>query len=256
MNILMIGDVVGSASCNFLAEKLPAFKRLKDIDLVIVNGENSSDGNGVTPSSARMLFDSGADVITLGNHSFRRFEIYDYLDEQEAIIRPYNFSKFAPGKGYYVYDMGNTAVCVINLIGQAFMESHDCPFLALDEILKDQSLPKIKIVDFHAEATGEKAALAYYADGRVSAVIGTHTHVQTNDASILKNGTGFLSDVGMTGPINSILGVKSELIIRKLKTKMPVRFETAGGPLKMDCVLISVCKNTGTCERIEAISIR
>ncbi len=252
----MVGDVIAGVSCRFLSEKLPAFKRENNIDLVIVNGENSSDGNGVTPASARMLFDSGADVITLGNHSFRRYEIYDYLDEQEAIIRPYNFSNFAPGKGYYVYDMGSTGVCVINLIGQAFMDNHECPFTALDEILSDKSLPKIKIVDFHAEATGEKAALAYYADGRISALVGTHTHVQTNDAMILPKGTGFLSDVGMTGPIYSVLGVKSELIIKKLKTKLPVRFETAPGPYKMDCALISVCQKTGVCQSIKAISLR
>ncbi len=256
MNILMIGDVVGQKSCEFLRDKLPSIKRLKAVDLVIANGENSADGNGVTPSSANFLFDSGVDVITLGNHSFRRPEIYDYLDDNHSIIRPYNYPKNTVGQGVCLYDMGRVSIAVINMMGLAFMESLDCPFSALDEILKDTSLPKIKIVDFHAEATGEKGAFANYADGKVTAVVGTHTHVPTADERILQKGTGFISDVGMTGPINSVLGVKSDIIIRKLKSKLPVRFELAGGPYKMDCVLIDADEKTGLCKNIERLSIR
>lgn len=255
MNILAIGDVVASNGCNFLRNKLSSLKREHDIDLVIANGENSSDGNGVTPSSARHLFDSGVDIITLGNHTYKRPEIYSYLDETENIIRPYNFPKGAPGVGYTIYDMGRISVCVINIIGQAFIDNFDCPFTALDTILSNKDLPKIKIVDFHAEATGEKKAMGFYADGRVSCVFGTHTHVQTNDACVLPNGTGYITDIGMTGGINSVLGIKPELIIKRLKTKLPVRHEYDNGPQQMDCILLDVDEQSGLCKTIKTLSI-
>ena len=255
MNILAIGDVVGSNGCRFLRSKLPALKKVKSIDLTIANGENSADGNGITRSSAEYLLDSGVDVITLGNHSFRRQEIYEYLDNSYQVIRPANFPKGAPGSGVCVYDMGRYSVCVINLMGQVYLDSVDCPFAKLDEILNSQQLPKIRIVDFHGEATGEKRAFGYYADGRVSAVFGTHTHVQTADEYILPKGTGYISDVGMTGTIESVLGVQPELVIRKCMTKMPVRFDLQPGPCKMDCVIFQVDESTGLCENTERISL-
>lgn len=255
MNVLCIGDVVGSAGCSFLRSKLPSLKKQDDIDMVIANGENSADGNGVTPASAEFLFQSGVDVITLGNHSFRRPEIYEYLDNTEGIIRPHNFPLGAPGTGFYVHDMGRLQVGVLNLMGQAYMDSVECPFRALDRALKEHKPPKLLIVDFHAEATGEKRAFGFYADGRISAVFGTHTHVPTADAGILPMGTGYITDVGMTGAQLSVLGVKPELVIRKLKSKLPVRFDLAGGEQRMDCVLFNLDEKTGLCREARRISL-
>lgn len=256
MNILAIGDVVGGTGCEFLREKLPALKRLKAVDLVIANGENSADGNGITPASASYLFDSGVDVITAGNHTFRRREIYEYFDETECAIRPANFPDGTPGSGVVFYDMGRVTVAVINLLGTVFMEDILDPFEAIDKILKTPDFPKISILDFHAEATGEKRAMGFYLDGKVSAIFGTHTHVPTADEGILPCGTGYITDVGMTGVIDSSLGVKPELVIQKFRTKMPVRFENAKGPCKMDCVLFSVDERTGLTVSVERFSIR
>lgn len=257
MKILAIGDIVGSKACEFLRSKLNLLKNQMDIDLVIANGENSADGNGITPSSANYLFDSGVDIITLGNHTFRRPEMYDYLDDNnKAIIRPYNFPKGAPGKGFYIHDMGRIQVAVINLMGQAFLDPLDCPFSALDEIFENNSLPKIVIVDFHAEATGEKRAFGFYCDGKISGLFGTHTHVPTADAQVLPKGTAYITDVGMTGAVNSVLGVKPELIIKKLRTKLPVRFELANDVQKMDCFLMDIDENTGLCVKAERFSVK
>jgi metallophosphoesterase, MG_246/BB_0505 family len=255
LNILTIGDVVGSVGCRFLREHLPQFKKLKAVDLVIANGENSADGNGITPSSAQFLFDSGVDVLTTGNHSFRRKESYAYYDSCELLLRPANFPAAAPGKGLCVVDMGRIQVGVINLMGVVYMESMDSPFDTADRLLAGE-LPKITLVDFHAEATGEKRSFAYYLDGRVSAVFGTHTHVQTSDECILPNGTGYLSDLGMTGPIHSVLGVRPELVIQKMRTKMPVRFDLADGPCEMDCALFQIDEKTGKTESVERFQIQ
>lgn len=256
MNILCIGDVVGTVGCEFLRAKLPAFKKLKSIDLVIANGENSADGNGITAASINHLFDSGVDVITTGNHSFRRRESYELYDSIDTLLRPANFpAKTTPGHGMCVVDMGRVQVAVINLMGTVYLESLRCPFETLDELLKLPGMPKICIVDFHAEATGEKRAMGFYADGRITGMFGTHTHVQTADECILPKGSGHITDVGMTGPINSVLGVKPECIMQKLTTKMPVRFELAKGPCRMDCVLFSVDEKNGLCTGIERFSL-
>lgn len=253
MNLFAIGDVVGSIGCRFLREKLPAFKKYKGIDLVIANGENSADGNGLTPSSARYLFDSGIDVLTGGNHSFRRKESYELYDTCETLLRPANFPASAPGRGFTVVDMGRIQVGVLNLMGVVYLESLESPYDCADRLLKNA--PKITVVDFHAEATGEKRSLAYYLDGKVSAVWGTHTHVQTADDCLLPKGTGYISDLGMTGTIESVLGVKPELTIEKARTKMPVRFDLLQeGPCKMDGCLFGIDEKTGRClsaERIE-----
>ena len=235
MNILCIGDVVGSQGCQFLRAHLPALKKTKAIDLVIANGENSADGNGITPDSARYLL--------------------DLYDSCEVLLRPANYPAAAPGRGLCVVDMGRVQVGVINLMGTAFMESLRCPFETLDSLLKTPGLPKVVVVDFHAEATGEKRALGFYADGRVTALFGTHTHVPTADECLLPHHTGYLTDAGMTGPIDSVLGVKPEIIIGKLKTKMPARFEWAKGPCKMDCVLFTAEERTGLCTGVERLSI-
>ena len=185
MRILAIGDVVGNIGCRFLRQRLPALKKLKGVDLVIANGENSADGNGVTPISADFLFSSGVDVITTGNHSFRRREIYPYYDDAPYILRPANFpEKTTPGNGTLIYDMGRVQVCVINLMGCVFLENLKDPYETIDEILK-KNTAKITILDFHAEATAEKLAMGYYLDGRISAMFGTHTHclLYTSDAA-------------------------------------------------------------------------
>ena len=255
MKILAIGDVVGTAGCRFLREKLPALKRNEKTDLVIANGENSADGNGITPASAEYLFSSGVDVITAGNHTFRRKESYDTFDKCQTLIRPANFPRgTTPGRGYTVYDLGRVRVAVINLMGCLFMEPLDDPYTTVESILREIDT-RIIILDFHAEATAEKLALAYWLDGRISAFFGTHTHVQTADERILPNGTGYITDVGMTGPAQSVLGVKPELAIKKFKEKLPVRFETAAGSCEMDCVLFDIDERSGKTVFIKRIRV-
>ncbi len=257
MNILCIGDVVGSIGCDFLRSKLPQLKRVKGIDVVICNGENSADGNGITPSSAKHLFDSGVDIITLGNHSFRRAEAYDMIDSNPFIVRPANFPEGTTvGKGICNYDMGKYTISVINVMGNAYMDNIlDCPFQTVDKMIA-QAEGKIKIVDFHAEATGEKRAMGYYLNDRVSAIFGTHTHIQTADERILSGGTGYITDVGMTGTIESALGVKPECVINKLKTKMPVRFELAKGDCQLDCIIFNIDEKTAKCTSVERLQIQ
>ena len=181
----------------------------------------------------------------------------DYIDESDCVIRPANFPPEAPGKGMTVLDLGRTQIAVINLMGNVYLDEHlACPFRTLDTLLKTPDLPKICIVDFHAEATGEKRAFGYYADGRVSAVFGTHTHVQTADETVLPKGTGYITDVGMTGPIESVLGVRAELVIKKQISKMPVRFDFADGPCKLDCILFDIDEKTGLTRSTERFSLR
>ena len=200
MNILVLGDVVSDIGCAFLRKKLPALKKLKAIDFCIANGENSAAGNGITPLSAQELFTSGVDFITTGNHVFRRKEVYGLLDESEFIIRPANFPAENPGKGYAIIDLGRTSVAVINLMGTMFMESLDNPFRTADRVLGEiKGKTNIVLVDFHAETTSEKQALAYYLDGRITALFGTHTHVLTADERVLPGGSGYITDIGMCG---------------------------------------------------------
>ena len=233
MNILAIGDVVGSIGCKFLRAHLPNLKKIKNIDLVIANGENSADGNGITPASADYLFSSGVDVITTGNHAFRRREAYDLFDEEDCLLRPANFPSGVPGHGLCVVDKGRLRIAVINLMGVVYLDNLDCPFATMDRLLKTPDLPKIVLVDFHAEATGEKGALGYYLDGRCAAVWGTHTHVQTADERVNPKGTGYITDLGMTGPIVSVLGVRVDQSIAMFRGDLTEYFKTAPG----DCAL-------------------
>ena len=255
MNILVIGDVVSSKGCEFLRSALPSFKKVKGIDLCIANGENSAVGNGITPFSAQYLFDSGIDFLTTGNHVYRRREMYDMLDESDCIIRPANFNKSNPGRGYAVIDMGFAKVGVINLMGNVYMDRCDSPFVVVDEILPKLSDCRIILVDFHAEATAEKRALGYYLDGRVSAVFGTHTHVMTADAQIMPKGTAYITDIGMTGPKVSVLGVKPEISIEWLRTSMPARFDTAEGDCMMNGCIFEIENKTGKVINIEPVTI-
>ena len=256
MRILCIGDVVGSIGCDFLRSKLPALKQIKGIDFVICNGENSSDGNGITPSSAKFLFDSGVDVITLGNHTYRRKEAYDFIDENPFVVRPSNFPEnLAPGVGIRNIDTGRRIISVINVMGNMCMDNNlDSAFDSIDKMLS-RAESKIIIVDFHAETTSEKRAMGYYLDGKISAMFGTHTHVQTSDAQVLPNGSGYITDVGMTGTIHSVLGVKTDIIINKFKTRLPARFDLASGDCKMECAVFDIDDKTGKCISAESLRI-
>lgn len=256
MNILVLGDVVSEIGCEFVRKKLPALKKLKGIDFCIANGENSSTGNGITPFSAEYLFSSGVDFITTGNHVFRRKEVYDLLDESEFIIRPYNYYSGNPGKGFAVVDMGRCSVGIINLAGSMYLDKCLCPFDCADkaiDAIKDKT--NIILVDFHAEATSEKKAVGYYLDGRVSAVFGTHTHVLTHDARILSGGTGYITDIGMCGVIDSVLGVDKDIVIDKFKRNMPVRFNPASGACMLNGCIFTIDEKTGKCTDTEIIDL-
>ncbi len=256
VKILAVGDVVSQAGCDRLREVLPALKKQKEIDAVIVNGENSAVGNGMTAFSCEHIFSSGADVITGGNHSFKRREFYDTLDNSLSILRPANYSDDCVGRGYMILDKGSFRIGVVNMLGVTFLEPLRNPFVLIDEIIeKLKKEVKIIVVDFHAEATSEKRSFGFYVDGRVSAVFGTHTHVQTADEQILKGGTGYITDVGMTGPYYSVIGVKPELAIERQKTNMPVRFETATGECRLQGIIFETDKQTGKCVAVERISI-
>lgn len=247
VRLLMIGDVVGRPGRRAVKENLPGLLRDEKVDLVIANGENAAGGNGLTREVAYELFSAGVEVITMGNHVWNKKEIYNLIARESRIIRPGNYPPGAPGAGYGRYTTGNNIrVSVINLSGRVFMPGLDCPFRVADEllpVLKEWS--NIILLDFHAEATSEKAALAYYLDSRVSAVCGTHTHVQTADERVLPGGTAFITDVGMTGPRDSIIGVKKEAVVEKFITQLPRKFEVAAGPYQFNAVIIDIDQETG-----------
>ncbi|MBR3417269.1 MAG: TIGR00282 family metallophosphoesterase [Oscillospiraceae bacterium] len=253
MRILMFGDVVGEAGSECFCRQAPKLKREYRADLIVVNGENSAKGNGITPQSADMLFSGGADVITTGNHCFRRK--CDRIFENERILRPANYPDGAPGSGVCVLDCGSCSVAVINLMGTAFLDALDNPFSVIDRILAETDA-RITLLDFHAEATSEKRAMGWYLAGRVSAVIGTHTHVQTADEEILDGRTGYLTDVGMVGGARSVLGVKPELAIEKQRFKRPVQFEEAPAPCILNAVCLEIDSKSGICNKIERIFMR
>lgn len=251
MNILFIGDVVGQTSADYLVSKLPVLKKENDIQMTIVNGENSADGNGITPFSANILLRGGVDVITTGNHCFRRAEMNEMYEQSSVIVRPANFGDVY-GKGWCVLDMGRTQVAVVNLIGMAYMDNCDNPFPCADEILKKIDTKNI-IVDFHAEASSEKKAMGYYLEGRVSAVIGTHTHVQTADEQILGGHTGYITDVGFTGVRESILGIDKNVIIARLTTYYPQKHTYPAGDIMINGVVITIDEKNGKCTGIRRI---
>ncbi len=254
MKILILGDIVSNIGCEHIREKLPELKRKENIDFCIANGENSAAGNGVTPFSAQYLFDSGVDIITTGNHVYRRKEIYDFLDERLDIVRPANYYEYNPGRGYAVADLGRLKIGVINLAGTFAMDVVDNPFRVCENMLEKIKDCKIKIVDFHAEATSEKRAMGYFLDGKVSCVFGTHTHVQTADEQILPQGTGYITDVGMCGVKDSVLGVQSDIIVKKYYDSMPAYFNAASGECMINGIVIDVENSTGKCLDIKRIN--
>ncbi len=223
MNLIFIGDVVGKCGCNILSDKLYGIKKYYNADIVIVNGENSAVGNGISKSSIEVIFSSGADVITTGNHVFQKTDAMQILRENECVIRPANYPESTIGNSCYIVDMGKAQVAVVNLMGTVLMEPLDNPFFCMDKILKDIETPNI-IVDFHAEATSEKKAMGFYLAKRVTAVFGTHTHVQTADECIIDDHTAYITDVGMTGSEDSIIGFDKQCALTRMKDHIPVRF--------------------------------
>lgn len=254
MKLLFIGDVVGEVGCLFLQKKLPELKRFYQVDITVVNGENSAIGNGITKYSAKQIFQAGADIITTGNHAFQRKNELN-LYENEYIIRPANYGDACIGKGFIIYDMGVCQVAVINLSGVLFLENLDNPFHTIDNLLEQMQTPNI-FIDFHAEATSEKRAMGFYLAGRVTAVLGTHTHVQTADACILENHTGYITDTGMTGVEDSVLGINKQNAIDKLRLHLPIRYKEAKGNCYLNAVLIDFDNKSGKCTKISPIIMR
>ena len=251
MNILLIGDVVGKVGRRAITSLIPEIRRKHDLDIVIANGENAAGGKGLTPSTADEIFEAGVEIITSGNHIWQYNEIYPYLDSEAPVLRPLNYPQGAPGRGV----LCQNGVAVINLMGRTFMPGAlDCPFRAADNALANVDDCGIVIVDMHAEATSEKAALAWYLDGRVSAVIGSHTHIPTADARVLPKGTAFVTDVGMVGSRDSILGVATQSVIDGFLTQLPTRFTTdEHGPVVFNSVLIQVDEASGRATGIQRI---
>jgi metallophosphoesterase (TIGR00282 family) len=250
LRILAIGDIIGKPGRKAVKEILPGLCHEYNIDLVVGNGENAAGGLGLTPSTAEELFNSGIDVITTGNHIWAYKEIIPYLDSEPALLRPLNYPPTDPGRGYLL----KNNVLIVNLLGRVFIGHFDCPFRAMDQLLaefKHKSIPII--VDFHAEATSEKVAMGKYLDGRVSAVLGTHTHVGTIDASILPGGTAYVSDIGMVGPIDSVIGDDPDSAIERFLTQMPSRLSVGKGKVNFDAILVEVDEKTGKAVDIKRI---
>lgn len=252
LRVLAVGDVCGSSGVQLVQQRLRALRRQYFVDFCVVNGENASIV-GITPRQADAILEAGADVITLGNHSYNRREIAVYLEDSPYILRPANDSPLKPGKGLGVYETKAGPVTVVSLIGRCDMAfGPDNPFLLAERLLKNVDTP-VTLVDFHAEATSEKLAMGYHLDGRVSAVWGTHTHVPTADDQILPKGTGYVTDLGMTGPIRSVLGIRIEQSIAGFRGELTSRYETAPGPCKLEAVLFTIDAETGVCTHTERI---
>jgi len=248
--ILVVGDVIGRPGRRAVAALLPGLHQQYGLDLVIANAENAAGGLGLTPLTAKELLDAGVDALTSGNHIWAQKEIIPYLDSEMPILRPLNYPPGVPGKGYLIAGQ----VMVVNLIGRTFIGNFDCPFRAVDKLLTElEPKPPVIIVDFHAEATSEKIAMGRYLDGRVSAVLGTHTHVGTIDARLLPGGTAYVTDIGMTGPIDSIIGDDAEAVLRRFLTMMPHRLSVGRGKTVFNAVLVGVDENSGKAISIDRI---
>jgi metallophosphoesterase (TIGR00282 family) len=248
VKLLFIGDVFGQPGRDALTQWLPGFKDDGGIDFVIANGENAANGAGITSKIALKLLAAGVDVLTTGNHVWRQREVYQFLTADERIVRPANYPAAAPGRGLTVRPAADgSEVAVINLAGELFMGTGMSPFRIVDRLVDEAAqLADAIVVDLHAEATSEKVAMGHYLDGRVTAVVGTHTHVQTSDARVLPGGTAYITDVGMTGPLESVIGVRTDIIVQRFLTELPQRFEVAEGPVRHDAVIIDVQQNRAT----------
>ncbi len=255
MRLLFIGDVVSSAGVDLLERRLYSIKRKHGIDFTIINGENSADGNGISEQSYQRLIQLGADVVTGGNHSFRRLGSEQFHDDNEALLRPANYPEGVAGRGVYVADLFPVRVAVVSLMGVVDLEPLENPFFAIDRVIAEVGTPNI-FVDFHAEATSEKRAMGWYLDGRVTGIFGTHTHVQTADEQVLPGGTAYITDVGMCGPEHSVLGVDKDIVIEKLKYHTPVKFTPADSPSFLNGVVVDFDEKTGRARSIERITER
>lgn len=257
MKMIMIGDVVGDLGCRTLLEYLPKLKRTFLPDVIVVNGENAADnGRGITKSIAKSWLEQGVDCITLGNHAWDQQEIFDFIDEEPRIIRPLNYPTGTPGEGFGLFSTPSGPLAVISLLGRTFMPTLvDCPFQTVDRILKEIPISAKILVDIHAETTSEKQSLAWHLDGRVSAVVGTHTHVQTADERVLSKGTGYLSDVGMVGSIDSVIGMNKDEVIRRFRTQLPVRMEVASGHSQLNAVFLEFDTESKKTKKIKRIRI-
>jgi hypothetical protein len=257
LRILFVADVVGAPGRGALEARLQALRAELEVDACVVNGENLADGIGITPRLADRILGAGADAITLGNHAFRRSEIGPYLESSDRVVRPANSSSSAPGRGLAVVPLANgTRLAVINVLGSLFLHPATSMFEIIDDLVAQATRETpLVLVDVHAEATSEKVALGLWLDGKVTAVVGTHTHVQTSDARLLPQGTAFVTDAGMTGPHDSVIGVEPELAIRRMRTGLPVRFETAQGRVQIEGVLIDCDEATGRASAISPVRI-
>ena len=258
INILCIGDIVGRPGRRILAEKLAGLIKEYDVDCVIANAENAAGGSGLTAQIYEKLLKYGVNLVTLGDHVYKKRDIISTLETVDNIARPANLSEFAAGKGFCVYKTGKgPTVGVVSLIGRVFMKPADCPYSAVDKILRQlQQQCEIVIVDFHAEATSEKIAMGYHLDGRVGCVFGTHTHVVTADEKILSKGTAYITDIGMTGGHDSVLGRGVESVLKSFRTQMPVSFEIAVGDVRINAILVTIDSNTKKAECIERICVK
>lgn len=256
MKLLFVGDVYGQTGRQMIADYLPRLKRKYQPSLTIVNAENSAHGKGITKKIYNQLLENGADVLTMGNHTWDNRELFEFIDEAAQLVRPANFPQGTPGKGMRIVTAGSCKIAVINLQGRVFLPALDDPFRVADHLIEDarKKTPLI-FIDFHAETTSEKLALGWYLDGKISALVGTHTHVQTADERIFPAGTAYLTEVGMTGPYNGIIGVAREAVTRRFLTQMPVRFEAAPGSGQLSAVMMTLDEKTGKARKIERIQI-
>ena len=256
MNIMMIGDVYGEPGRAALARTLPKLRDQHHVDFTVVNVENAAGGFGVTQAIADTVLDLGVDVMTTGNHGWDKKEIYGYIGKENRLLRPANYPAGAPGVGYVTVKAGPHRVTVINLMGRVFMHPIDCPFRKAEAIIEAAGAETpIRLVDFHCEATSESIAMGWWLDGKVSAVVGTHRHVQTADERVLPGGTAYITDLGMTGPTDGVIGVDRDQILQRFLTQMPIRFETAKGPTAVHGVVITVEPETGRATAIERLRI-
>lgn len=257
MKVLFLGDVFGKPGREVLKAKLPVMVEENNIDFVIANGENAAGGIGITPDICKTLLNMGVDIVTSGNHIYKKNEILDYIERQPRLLKPANYPPATPGSGYHIMsDKKNNRIAVINVCGRVFIDYFDCPFRTIDKIINNirEETPVI-IVDFHAEVTSEKVAMGWYLDGRVSAIVGTHTHVQTADERILPGGTAYITDVGMVGPRDSVIGVRKENIIKRFLTMMPQKFTVSDDNYLINAVVIDINEKSGRANNITRLNM-
>ncbi|EPZ53070.1 TIGR00282 family metallophosphoesterase [Alicyclobacillus acidoterrestris] len=253
MKILFIGDIVGEPGRRYVGEILDQMLPEMQPDLVVANAENATRGRGLSRRSAEELYDAGVEILTMGNHTWDQRQIFEFIDDDMRIVRPANYPQGTPGRGFTVVRVGKQEVLIINVMGRTFLSTLDCPFEAVEKILADHPQIRHVLVDMHAEVTSEKLGMGWAFAGKVSAVLGTHTHVPTADARILPGGTAYISDVGMVGPHDGILGMKREQVIRRMRTQLPTKFEVADGPRQFCAVMLELDDESGKAVRIEQV---